>query len=387
MTENQKENLQNFTIKNEEAFIDDLKSGKHFNLFRELNIETKEIKHSLFLASLLNPNGLHGLGMKPLERFIEIAKSKLSFSSQKEIKTFTEYSIPNGTIDILIRSNENLLIIENKIYHHLTEGQMAKYYAYAEKEGRNFEVFLLTLKDDITQQELNAALVDPKDEKRKIDQEQIKKITYEEEIKSLLEDLIRDEGVNGDYLTMYKDVLERLTGEVHEFKSKLLKKYKLESEDVVRYRDELRLKFMEDVHQRLKNQNYKTAVVERVNFKKSSLKKVLTPLRVKPNVGLQFELNDESSFTFEIQDYSRLIYGIHGDKTEAQRDFLENNGYLHENLWHLKEYKIYTRQNLTFPFYDDRLNYTLQKDSPKIAERLADKLIQELEIVRNGLSE
>lgn len=46
--------------------------GEHFNLFSVLNIETKENKtHSAFIAELLNPKGVHGLGTVFLDLFIE----------------------------------------------------------------------------------------------------------------------------------------------------------------------------------------------------------------------------------------------------------------------------------------------------------------------------
>lgn len=49
-------------------------NGSKFNIFQVLKIEEEELKHSLFIAELLNPKGRHGLGSQFLKLFLEKVK-------------------------------------------------------------------------------------------------------------------------------------------------------------------------------------------------------------------------------------------------------------------------------------------------------------------------
>ena len=96
-----------------------------FNLFRVLNIEHAEIRHSNVLAWLLTPGETHGLGANFVRRFLsrllmenQDVNVKLT-AAQVELMRFDDVEVMREyqNIDILVRSMSGkwCLLIENKI--------------------------------------------------------------------------------------------------------------------------------------------------------------------------------------------------------------------------------------------------------------------------------
>lgn len=134
------------------AKVSEAKS-EYFNIFSILNIETDEVKtHSTFLAELLNPLGSHGMGEAFLQLFLNTFEIK-NFDA-KSARTSLEYYIgkikneEGGRIDILIKSKDRAIVIENKIYAGEQENQLLRYHnAFNDKE-----LFFLTLNGDLSNQ-------------------------------------------------------------------------------------------------------------------------------------------------------------------------------------------------------------------------------------------
>jgi hypothetical protein len=103
------------------------------NIFDILKVEKYEIRHSNFLAWLLNPKGNHGLGSRFLKMFLfDLALDEKSkgFSvlnvqnlDYSNVEIFREWK----NIDIVLIINDIVIAIENKINHFETEGQLSKY--------------------------------------------------------------------------------------------------------------------------------------------------------------------------------------------------------------------------------------------------------------------
>src|SRR5574344_1445642 len=94
-----------------------------FNIFKVLGTDNYEIRHSNFLAWLLNPNETHGLGTQFIKKFFEKVKN---YNITNNI-TNPEGSIPENlefdnikvkreykNIDIFIESTNFVCVIENK---------------------------------------------------------------------------------------------------------------------------------------------------------------------------------------------------------------------------------------------------------------------------------
>jgi hypothetical protein len=130
---------------------------RNTNIFSILGIERKEIRHSNFLAWLLDPNGTHGLGPLFLKRFlrdiflldnpesannVELDEAR---TRNMEIRREWEY------IDILLVSENLVICIENKVSSSDAPMQLKRYretvrkyfpdqqatFVYLTPEGRN----------------------------------------------------------------------------------------------------------------------------------------------------------------------------------------------------------------------------------------------------------
>lgn len=131
------------------------KQGCFFNVFELLNVQRDEVRtHSTFLAELLNPKGSHALGDIFLKLFIKCMPGleQLNFPT-KNADVETEYYIgrisddkkEGGRIDILIRSQGQYIVIENKIGARDEENQLIRYYKYVKKSSTDGVVLYLTL--------------------------------------------------------------------------------------------------------------------------------------------------------------------------------------------------------------------------------------------------
>jgi hypothetical protein len=115
-----------------------------FNIFEAIGMTRQEIRHSAFLAFLLNPSGNHGLGDWFLKSFLKQAVAKASGQeklvspididivdlSQCEVRT--EWS----NIDILVHDPVNKIVaaIENKIFAPESPKQLEGYRKIVDKE-------------------------------------------------------------------------------------------------------------------------------------------------------------------------------------------------------------------------------------------------------------
>jgi len=126
-------------------------TGENFNVFKIVKIAEDEVKHSAFLAELLNPKGSHGQGAKFLKLFVDQLNVS-DFNCETAIVEAEKYIGPvtettGGQIDIFIDDKmSNCIIIENKIYASDQENQLIRYYDYGKRNFKKQYLFYLTLK-------------------------------------------------------------------------------------------------------------------------------------------------------------------------------------------------------------------------------------------------
>ena len=171
------------------------KSVSGFNPFRVLKLEHYEIRHSNFLAWLLNPQESHGLGDVFLEKFLEKIKEKNdTIIPPENINITIKREWQN--IDILIEGKGFVCVIENKIYSGENGTQLENYEEIIQKEFPHKTAYFIYLT-------LNKET--PSDEK-------YKNITYSGSILQILEDIIITNSVIEkpvrSFIEQYKDILE-----------------------------------------------------------------------------------------------------------------------------------------------------------------------------------
>jgi hypothetical protein len=106
---------------------------KQPNIFSALGISQHEIRHSNFLAWLLNPNESHGLNDLFLNRFLrdillderctEISLFELPELNLSNTSIFREWQ----NIDLLVQIDNLVIAIENKVYSNEHSDQLARY--------------------------------------------------------------------------------------------------------------------------------------------------------------------------------------------------------------------------------------------------------------------
>jgi len=131
-----------------------------FNVFKVLQIEKVEIRHSNVMAWLLNPQESHGLGQAFIQRVlstilldnesstINLNPSHVELMNMLDVEVRREWK----NIDLLAFSESKkwVLLVENKIKAKASKRQLIKYIEIVQKEFPKFTIIpvLLTLDED-----------------------------------------------------------------------------------------------------------------------------------------------------------------------------------------------------------------------------------------------
>lgn len=125
--------------------------NKTYNIFYSLGIENNEVLICRLLASLLEPNGTHQLGIIPLELFIKMVlgiedetKESLNSVSIKLEETFETTNNKHRRIDLVIKTEDKLYPIEVKIWSGDQPSQLFDYYHYCFGEANDKTIYYLT---------------------------------------------------------------------------------------------------------------------------------------------------------------------------------------------------------------------------------------------------
>lgn len=127
-------------------------TGENFNVFSIMSMESNErYTHSAFLGELLNPKGSHSQGSVFLKLFFNeiITLNEIENFDFENAKVILEEHIglideeysKGGFIDIVIKDNNNVIVIENKIYAGDQKNQLLRY----KKHYKNCKMFYLNL--------------------------------------------------------------------------------------------------------------------------------------------------------------------------------------------------------------------------------------------------
>lgn len=153
MEKDPKEKVREFLHKNEE--LEDLKSLlSEFNIFEALGVVKKEVRHSNFLAWLLDPKETHGLDDYFLIKFLKEVCYSMEDDEEVtivELDTWDfdrlEVKREEFNIDILIVDDENEFVcaIENKVKSSEHGNQLSRYKETLDREFPEYNKFLVYL--------------------------------------------------------------------------------------------------------------------------------------------------------------------------------------------------------------------------------------------------
>ncbi len=131
LNDNSIQDLKKIIEKSKEEF------SKKVNIFKILKLDNHEIRHSNFLAWLLNPSESHGLGDSFLNSFLNNALNLTIFATS-DVIVETEYCTnENRRIDILIHSLKSnfVCVIENKYGSGEHDAQCQHYKSFIENNS------------------------------------------------------------------------------------------------------------------------------------------------------------------------------------------------------------------------------------------------------------
>lgn len=134
------------------AILDNTNSADTPNMIFMLGIESKEVLMCRILKAILEPNGIHGLGLEPLRLFLNSIDYQTSEKELEKAFIKLEEPIPSvrkdntkRRVDIVIHIENNVLPIEAKIWADDQPFQLFDYYTYYKKEGYNIDkIYYLT---------------------------------------------------------------------------------------------------------------------------------------------------------------------------------------------------------------------------------------------------
>ena len=173
------------------------KSGDFYNIFSEANIVGQEIRHSSYLANLLNMDEKHFQENLFLKHFLEELKLYDNLKDSKAIHDFdcSNYTVTTeehnesekakGLMDIVLKDGKRAIIIENKTGTKDHDGQLIKYKDFIEnaekyKHLEDYIILYLTPQGEVPTD--IQAQNDPK----------IVPISYREDIKSCMQNSLEE---------------------------------------------------------------------------------------------------------------------------------------------------------------------------------------------------
>ena len=198
---------------------------KNPNIFSILRISSSEIRHSNFLSWLLNPNGSHKLGDVFLKRFLREVFSSEKFSCLDQVDvegldlSKVEILREWKHIDILIKLENTVVCIENKVLSNEHSDQLRRYKEIIENQFPNHNKTFVYLNPNGYSSENESDIYEP--------------ISYE----FIVESLERISSVYGDslnhkvssYIKDYIEIIKRElmgTDELTQLSKKIYKNHK-----------------------------------------------------------------------------------------------------------------------------------------------------------------
>ena len=196
-----------------------------FNIFNVLKVAENEVIICRLLGELLNPNGQHQLGYKPLELFfrkvLEINDDYEPIESIKNADVVLEdpVSLSNNEsdkprrCDIVIRTDNNIYPIEVKIWAGDQYNQLFDYYRYYFAENDDKNIYYLTPMGHSP----SVNSISSKDGNSRLNDKQYKKLSFTKDIYNWIDLLLKANkdtaAINSRIIIeQFKDIIDQMKG-------------------------------------------------------------------------------------------------------------------------------------------------------------------------------
>lgn len=195
-------------------------SGQSFNLFALLGRETDEVHtHSAILAELLDPKGSHRQGSVFARLFAD--RFGVPVEGIESARVLREVTVaPGSRVDILLHTEDAMVVVENKIHAPDQPRQLERYHSYAKKWDAHKVIYLTLHGDEPGDDTLGTLSLD-----------EVACLSYETDVLAWLDDCIKEVArvpQIREILAHYQALLRKLTGKatgelVMDLKALLLK--------------------------------------------------------------------------------------------------------------------------------------------------------------------
>lgn len=384
-------------------------TGSDFNVFKIIKFKSDELKHSAFLAELLNPKGSHGQGSIFLKLFIEKNKI-LNFSCETAVVTIEKWignknDIEGGRIDIFIEDQKgNFITIENKVDAKDQEKQLIRYHNHHPKNIFYLTKFGVEANSISTEDEVKSIKLQAKND--------YKCISYKYDIIDWLEQCQKEavliplvrEGIT-HYINLIKSIVGQSTNKaMNEEIVKLISESPINlssareiSNNYFTALSNIQLQFWEALNNKLQNDNsdfivkitdntYSKEKTENYYKKGEVFFGIWSEIFNKNGVTIHWgcEITDSINIGFTLEkDGKGGISNL--DENQRFRDVISScdSKYIQNKYWLGRQT---TETELNFRNFDDTTISNLINDMDKIVFDIANKAIHDIKYVQSKLS-
>ncbi|OIN27383.1 PD-(D/E)XK nuclease family protein [Vibrio barjaei] len=288
-----------------------------YNLFSVLRSESDEVRlHSRFLVDVLSPSGCHNQG----ELFLTSFLKRQGLEVSGNIEVLCEYK----SIDILIRSENTAVIIENKIYAGDQDKQLQRYYQTMHDEGyKDIHLFYLTLDGKEPSPESIGTL-----------DKKITNISYRSDIHDWIDRCTELSARNAplrEAFIQYLDLINHLTNRVENMEHiERLKKLLLEGDNLESVSElnqayeeivvDAQLSMWEMLGKKMTEQlgELSSDSIAHEHDPRETVRKYVQARRNSKWIIQEFELRDYPSFYLYVEQDHHLYFGLYQNKDSKQ---------------------------------------------------------------------
>lgn len=278
-----------------------------FNIFSILRKSDDEVNlHSKFIYELLNPHGTHQQRDIFLKLFLQTAE--IEFETL-EVNAFRE----KYNIDILLQSQKESIIIENKIHTQDHSGQLSKYLQTIQEQGYQDENIYLIYLTLFAEQPNEMAIRD-----------RVINISYSQTIKMWIENCIKEVALLPtirETLTQYLNLINQLTqqsqykGFILEVKDFLLQENNLHTllnveQAIIEAKIDVQLNFWKTLLTQLApHYPFKFYSLNGDSKLEKSVHKYYKKQKNRKDYGLEYQIDENLYFFIELRD--NIYYGFY----------------------------------------------------------------------------
>ena len=367
-----------------------------YNLFNVLRSQSDEVRlHSRFLADLFNPKGAH----QYKSTFVDLLLTKLGVELSGPLSVDLEYK----NIDILIRSKECAVVIENKIYAEDQPEQLARYHQSMKDEGyTDIRLVYLTLDGKMPSDNSTVGL-----SKEDLDDEHFKLLSYENDIYPLISRCIEITATDAplrEALIQYKSIIAALTSKIENKEHMDALKKLLKSDNNIASMpslfdayQEVLIELQLDIWQKIGNgiraefgELDKGSIVEQSKQDQySSVKSYVENRRGSRFSNIIVKLNSYDDIYLIVEQDHHVYFGIYCESKEASNDYKafmkKTRDIPHTLPWGDNGIYAYAQPEINFKYFTpEHLSYlSLEENRKQYADSIVKKLKEFVEAL-NG---